>query len=49
MDAVNKQALEAMAARILERFEETETPPLSAFHGRSSTMDLRMKSLSATN
>ena len=48
MDDGTKQALEAMETRILERLEQTETRLLSAFHGWSTTMELRLKSLPAT-
>ena len=40
--------MEATEARILERIEQTETRLLSAFHGWSTTMELRLKSLPAT-
>ena len=56
MDKDTKQALETteariegMETRILERLEQTETRLLSAFHGWSTTMELRMKSLPATD
>jgi hypothetical protein len=55
MDTETKQAfeamgsrMEAMEARMLERIEQTETRLLSAFHGWSTTMELRLKSLPAT-
>lgn len=38
-----------METRILERLEQTETRLLSGFHGWSTTMELRMKSLPATD
>jgi hypothetical protein len=40
--------MEAMESRLLERIEQTETKLLSAFHGWSTTMELRLKSLPAT-
>jgi hypothetical protein len=55
MDADTKKAFEAVEnrieateTRILERMEQTETRLLSAFHGWSTTMELRLKSLPAT-
>jgi hypothetical protein len=55
MDNETKQAFEAVEARmdamqnrLLERLEQTETRLLSAFHGWSTTMELRLKSLPAT-
>lgn len=48
MDDGTKQALEAMETRILERMDQIETRLLSAFHGWSTTMELRLKSLPAT-
>ena len=55
MDADTKKAfaavenrMEATETRILERIEQTETRLLSAFHGWSTTMELRLKSLPAT-
>jgi hypothetical protein len=52
MDAELKTALEAMEARIMKRFEETdervhdaETRLLRAFHSYASTTDLRLKEL----
>ena len=55
MDDETKQALSAMESRIMKRFEETdekireiETNLLSGFHGWSTTMELRLKSLPAT-
>ena len=49
MDGDTKPTLGAMETRILERLEQTETRPLSAFHGWSTTMELQMKSLPATD
>lgn len=48
MDNDIQKALETMEARILERLEQTETRLLSAFHGWSTTKELRLKSLPAT-
>lgn len=55
MERDTKHALEAvekrmgeMETRLLERLEQTETRLLSAFHGWSTTMELRLKSLPAT-
>ena len=48
MDAEIKKALEDMEGRILEQLREVETSLLSAFHGWSMTMELRLKSLPAT-
>ncbi|HLZ49233.1 MAG TPA: hypothetical protein VKP61_00645 [Candidatus Acidoferrum sp.] len=49
MDNEMKEALDAMEMRILDRIEATETRLLSAFHGWSTTMELRTKSLPATD
>jgi hypothetical protein len=55
MDEELKQALkamelrlEAMESRLLERMEAETIQLLSAFHGWSTTMELRLKSLPAT-
>jgi hypothetical protein len=45
MDAETKDASEAMEQRILQRIETVETRLLSAFHGWSTTMELRVKGL----
>lgn len=40
-----KPRMEPMEARLLERMDATETRLLSAFHGWSVSMELRIKSL----
>ena len=44
MEATDSR-IEAMEARLLERMDGTETRLLSAFHGWSVSMELRIKSL----